>query len=176
MAYVGLGANLGDRAGALARSLELLAGTGGVRLLAVSSCYETEPVGYLRQPDFLNLVAKVETNLSPRQLLNAMLAVEADLGRQRGLRWGPRTIDLDLLLYGDVTLNEPGLVIPHPRMAESAFVLVPLLELWPDAVLPDGQGLSERWEAIGPAAGQGVRRLAAESARIRSAIGTRPSP
>ena len=123
-AYVGLGSNLGDRE-ALIR--EAAAEIGAARL---SSIAETEPWGYEDQPRFLNAVAEVETELSPRQLLELLLEVERRLGRVRsGPRWGPRTIDLDLLLYGSERLREPGLEVPHPRLHERAFVLEPLAEL-----------------------------------------------
>jgi 2-amino-4-hydroxy-6-hydroxymethyldihydropteridine diphosphokinase len=138
-AYVGLGANLGDRELTLRRALELLGEH--VELKAVSTFRETEPVGYVDQPTFLNGAARVETELGPRELLGVLLAVEGDLGRVRedGPRFGPRTIDLDLLLYGDATIDEPGLKVPHPRLHERRFVLEPLAELDPGLVVP-GRG------------------------------------
>jgi 2-amino-4-hydroxy-6-hydroxymethyldihydropteridine diphosphokinase len=144
-AYVGLGANVGDREGNLRRAAELLDAEPGIQVAAVSSFRETEPVGYLDQPSFLNGACAVETNLSPRDLLERLLAVERALGRERGEgpRWGPRTIDLDLLLYGNETVDEPGLAVPHPRLTERSFALEPLLELDPDLHLPDGRGLRE---------------------------------
>jgi 2-amino-4-hydroxy-6-hydroxymethyldihydropteridine diphosphokinase len=130
VAYVGLGSNLGDRAGSLRRALELLASIPGVEVVAVSSVRETDPIGYTAQPRFLNAAAAVETELGPRELLAALLDVEARLGRTReGPRFGPRTIDLDLLLYGAERLKEPGLEVPHPRLHERVFVLEPLAEL-----------------------------------------------
>ncbi|HEY7195557.1 MAG TPA: 2-amino-4-hydroxy-6-hydroxymethyldihydropteridine diphosphokinase [Gaiellaceae bacterium] len=139
-AYIGLGANLGDREAALRQALELLTDEPGVTVSAVSTFRETEPVGYLDQPRFLNAAAELETELGPRELLERLLAVELELGRERtGQRFGPRTIDLDLLLYGDRVVEEPGLAIPHPRMAERTFVLEPLAELDPDLALPDGR-------------------------------------
>jgi 2-amino-4-hydroxy-6-hydroxymethyldihydropteridine diphosphokinase len=142
-AYVGLGANLGDREGTLRRAVELLAAEPGIEVVAVSSFRETEPVGYVDQPAFLNGACAVETDLSPRDLLDRLLAVERVLGRERGTgpRWGPRTIDLDLLLYGQETVEEPGLTVPHPRLAERSFALEPLVELEPGLRLPDGRGL-----------------------------------
>jgi 2-amino-4-hydroxy-6-hydroxymethyldihydropteridine diphosphokinase len=135
-AFVGLGSNLGDREAALRGALDLL----GEDVVAVSSFRETDPVGYLDQPPFLNAVAALETELGPRALLERLLEVERKLGRTRdGPRFGPRTIDLDLLLYGDRVIVEPGLVVPHPRMAERRFVLEPLAELDPDLAVP-GQG------------------------------------
>ena len=121
VAYVGLGSNLGDREGTLRRALEALARH--VDVSAVSSFRETDPVGLLEQPRFVNAAARVETELSPRDLLDVLLAVERELGRERGERWGPRTIDLDLLLYGDESLDEPGLTLPHPRLHERRFAL-----------------------------------------------------
>jgi 2-amino-4-hydroxy-6-hydroxymethyldihydropteridine diphosphokinase len=142
-AYVGLGANLGDREGNLLRAVALLGAEPGIEVTAVSTFRETEPVGYLDQPRFLNGAAAVETDLSPRELLGRLLAVEQALGRGlgRGPRWGPRTIDLDLLLYGQETVDEPGLTVPHPRLTERSFALEPLLELDSDLHLPDGRGL-----------------------------------
>ena len=123
-AYVGLGANLGDREGTILAAAERL---GPHRL---SPIVETEPWGYADQPKFLNAVAELETALSPRQLLERLIEIERELGRTReGPRYGPRTIDLDLLLYGEEVVEEPGLTIPHPRLAERLFVLEPLLAL-----------------------------------------------
>jgi 2-amino-4-hydroxy-6-hydroxymethyldihydropteridine diphosphokinase len=136
-AYVGLGANLGDREGALRAALTALGATAGVQVVAVSSFRETDPVGYLDQPLFLNGAAAVDTTLGPRELLDALLAVERSLGRTRdGPRFGPRTIDLDLLLYGDRSVDEPGLSVPHRRLHERAFALEPLAELDPGLVVP----------------------------------------
>ncbi len=139
-AHVGLGANLGEREETLRRALELIAQTAGTAVVAVSSFRETDPVGYLDQPRFLNAAAELETSLTPRGLLVALLAVERELGRTReGPRFGPRTVDLDLLLYGAVLLDDPGLTLPHPRLHERRFALEPLLELDPELVVP-GRG------------------------------------
>lgn len=139
-AYVGLGANLGDREGALRAAVGALDATDGVQVVAVSAFRDTDPVDYLDQPRFLNAAAAVDTTLAPRELLDALLAVERSLGRTRGSpRFGPRTIDLDLLLYGDESVDEPGLTVPHPRLHERAFALEPLAELHPGLVVP-GQG------------------------------------
>jgi 2-amino-4-hydroxy-6-hydroxymethyldihydropteridine diphosphokinase len=136
-AYIGLGANLGDREAALRRALELLAEEPGIEVTAVSTFRDTAPVGLLDQPRFLNAAARIETELGPRVLLDRLLAVERAMGRTRtGPRFGPRTIDLDLLLYGDSTLAEPGLTLPHPRLRERAFVLEPLAELDSTLVIP----------------------------------------
>ena len=131
LAYVGLGSNLGDREALIRRAAELI----GARRL--SSLLETEPWGYADQPMFLTAVAEVATPLEPRALLDLLLDVERRLGRERvGPRWGPRTIDLDLLLYGDRLIAEPGLVVPHPGLATRRFVLEPLAELAPTLKIP----------------------------------------
>ena len=137
LAYVGLGANLGDREGTIRAAVAELPG-----VVAVSTLRETDPVGITDQPRFLNGVAALETRLAPRELLDVLLAVERLLGRERGQRWGPRTIDLDLLLYGDDVIDEAGLTIPHPRLHERRFVLEPLAELAPELVIP-GRGRLE---------------------------------
>ena len=139
-AYIGLGANLGDREATLRAAVVALGATGGIEVVAVSAFRETDPVDYLDQPRFLNGAVAVETALAPRELLDALLAVERSLGRTRdGPRFGPRTIDLDLLLYGEESFDEPGLTVPHPRLHERAFALEPLAELEPGLVVP-GQG------------------------------------
>jgi 2-amino-4-hydroxy-6-hydroxymethyldihydropteridine diphosphokinase len=139
-AFVGLGANLGDREATLRRAISLLGEADGVQVTAVSSFRETAPVGYLDQPRFLNGAVLLETTLAPRELLDALLAIEQRLGRQRnGPRFGPRTVDLDLLVVEGVELDEPGLTVPHPRLHERRFALEPLAELQPSLVVP-GQG------------------------------------
>lgn len=149
-AYVGLGANVGNRRENLDRAVELLAAEQGVRVLALSSVRETDPVGYEGQPRFLNAVCAIETELGPRELLERLLAIERALGRERtGPRFGPRTIDLDLLLYGNETIDEPGLTVPHPRLAERLFVLEPLHELAPDLRLPDGRAVRDLLRGLG---------------------------
>ncbi|HKP16847.1 MAG TPA: 2-amino-4-hydroxy-6-hydroxymethyldihydropteridine diphosphokinase [Gaiellaceae bacterium] len=136
-AYVGLGANLGDREATLHAALEQLDREDGIAVVSVSSFRETEPVGLVDQPMFLNAAAAVETELTPRELLDRLLAIEQRLGRTReGPRFGPRTIDLDLLLYGDRTVAEAGLEVPHPRLHERLFALEPLAELDPELVVP----------------------------------------
>ena len=144
-AYVGLGSNLGEREATLWKALEGLGATEGIEVLAVSSFRETDPVGVVDQPRFVNAAAALETSLPPRELLERLLDVERSLGRDRAVeeRWGPRTVDLDLLLYGGESIDEPGLEVPHPRLAERAFVLEPLLELDPDLRLPDGRPLRD---------------------------------
>lgn len=136
-AFVGLGANLGDREATLRRAVELLDGVAGVSVQKVSPWRETDPVGFTEQPVFLNGAVLVETTLPPRDLLAALLEVERRLGRKReGPRFGPRTIDLDLLLVDGVVLDEPGLTLPHPRLHERRFALEPLADLDPELVVP----------------------------------------
>jgi 2-amino-4-hydroxy-6-hydroxymethyldihydropteridine diphosphokinase len=137
-AYVGIGSNIGGPRNKIAAAIELLADEEGLDLVAVSSVRETDPVGYENQPRFLNAAAALETALPPRELLEGLFAIERRLGRTRGHgpRFGPRAIDLDLLLYGDETIDEPGLVVPHPRVHERRFALEPLAELDPDLEIP----------------------------------------
>lgn len=139
-AYVGLGANLGDREEMLKRALDRLAAEPSVELVAASTLRETEPEDFLDQPSFLNGAAAVETDLSPRQLLARLQLIECELGRRRaGPRFGPRVIDLDLLLYGSETVSEPEIEIPHPRLHLRRFALEPLAELDPELEIP-GKG------------------------------------
>jgi len=148
-AYVGLGANLGDRAATLARALELLDGMPETEVVAVSAFRETDPVGYLEQPRFLNAAAAVDTSLQPEALLATLLDIERELGRVReGPRFGPRTVDLDLLLVEGVTLDEPGLTLPHPRLHERVFALVPLAELDPSLVVPGHGSVRELLDGL----------------------------
>jgi len=141
-AYVALGSNLGDRLGNLQRAVSLLAGRDGVVVVRSSRVYETEPVGP-PQPHYLNAVIEVSTALQPFDLLRTALDVESQMGRVRTERWGPRVIDIDVLTYDQASVDEPGLAIPHPRMHERAFVLVPLAELDGDPPLPDGRRLAD---------------------------------
>ena len=134
-AYLGLGGNLGDRRAVLASALARLAAAPGVRIARISPVYETRAVGLTDQPDFLNLVVQLETTLAPHALLNLCLSIEQHLGRVRHERWGPRTIDLDVLLFDHVTLNDNVLTLPHPRLHERAFVLVPLADLAPGLII-----------------------------------------
>lgn len=135
-AYLGLGSNLGDRDGNLRGALEMLGAREGITVAEASSFIETDPVGGPEgQPKFVNAAAAVDTTLSPRELLGACQEVERALGRERGpdeVRWGPRTIDIDILLYGEQVVDEPDLQIPHPRMHEREFVLVPLAQIAPE--------------------------------------------
>jgi len=140
-AYIGLGSNLGEREVKIRGALDALAAAEGLELVRVSELRETDPVGYEDQPKFLNGVAVVETTVSAHDLLSRLLEIERELGRDRASseRWGPRTIDLDLLVYGDRVIDEPGLRVPHPRIHERGFVLEPLAELAPRLVVP-GRG------------------------------------
>ena len=147
-AYVGLGANLGDREATIRRAVGLLAVTEGIHVVRVSTLRETEPWGPIEQPPFLNGAAELETDLRPRELLEVLLDVERRLGRVRGERYGPRTIDLDLLLYGHTIVDEPGLTVPHPRLDERRFVLEPLVELDPELTVPDRGRAAELLAAL----------------------------
>ena len=135
-AYVGLGSNLGSKAGNLQAALNKLAQLPTIHITQVSSLYETAPVGVTEQPEFVNAVAALETPLSALDLLGVLLHLENKMGRVRTFRWGPRVIDLDLLLYGDAQITLPNLTVPHPRLRERAFVLTPLAEIAPDLALP----------------------------------------
>lgn len=146
IATIGLGANLNDPAAQVEYALAELDRLPGTRLVARSSLYASAPVGYVDQPDFINAVAQVETALAPRALLDALLDIEHRHGRERSFRNAPRTLDLDLLLYGQAHFHEDALTLPHPRMTERAFVLLPLLEIAPDTLIP-GQGLAADWIA-----------------------------
>ncbi len=141
-ACLGLGANLGDRKRNLFEALGRLAEQ-GIEVSAVSSVYESKPVLVMEQPDYLNMAARVVTSLPPRGLLDACLRVESGMGRVRTRRWGPRNIDIDILLYGNEAISEPGLIVPHARLHERPFALVPLIEIEPDLRLPGGEPLRE---------------------------------
>ncbi|MGI8902966.1 MAG: 2-amino-4-hydroxy-6-hydroxymethyldihydropteridine diphosphokinase [Solirubrobacteraceae bacterium] len=156
--YLGLGSNVGDRRGYLAEAVSELP-RAGVRVLASSSVYETEPVGLvLDQRDFLNACARIETELDPEELLDAAKALERELGRRSdGVRHGPRVIDVDVLLLGALEHASERLTLPHPEVPLRRFVLVPLLELEPELSLPDGRPLAGALAALGP--GQAVRRV-----------------
>lgn len=139
-AFIGLGGNLGDVPARLEKAIAVLGGTPGMRVTARSRFYRTPPWGNVAQPDFVNAAIAVETSLDAHALLDALLATERAFGRVRdGERWGPRTLDLDLLAFGDAVIDDERLAVPHPRIPERAFVLRPLADIAPDAVLP-GQG------------------------------------
>jgi len=157
-AYVALGANLEDPVVQVRAGLAALATLPHTQLLVQSSLYRTAPVGYADQPDFINAVAAVDTALSPRELLDALLAIELNHGRVRQFANAPRTLDLDVLLYDDVEVNESGLTIPHPRMHERAFVLAPLAEIAPLCEIPGHGRVSDLLRDLDL---RGVTRLAA---------------
>lgn len=139
IAYIGLGSNLGDREKNLQNAITRIRGKEGIRIIRISSFYESDPWGVKEQPRFLNCVVEVETSLEPRSLLQSLLSIEGEMGRRRGRRWGPRLIDIDLLLYDSVVIHDEspeGLILPHPEMHRRKFVLLPLLELIPDAIHP----------------------------------------
>jgi 2-amino-4-hydroxy-6-hydroxymethyldihydropteridine diphosphokinase len=139
LAYVGIGANLGPREETLHRAVEVLARAEGVEVVGVSDLRETDPVGVVDQPPFLNGAVAIETTLPACALLDLLLEIERSLGRVRGERWGPRIVDLDLLVYGDEVVDEPGLRVPHPRLHERRFALEPLADLKPELEIP-GRG------------------------------------
>jgi len=141
---IALGSNLDDPEAQVRRAFDEIGALPGTRLVARSSLYRTRPVGYADQPDFVNACALVETALAPRALLDELLAIEQRHGRVRTIPNGPRTLDLDIIVYGDRVIEEPGLTIPHPRARERAFVMRPLLEVWPDIVIPDARQGSGR--------------------------------
>ena len=128
-AYLSIGSNMGNRSANCRKALKALNETDGIKLIAFSSLYETKPVGYEDQPDFINMAAKIETDLNPQKLLIEIKNIEKLLGREKNFRWGARIIDLDILFYADKILTTPGLTIPHPRMTKRGFVLIPLLEI-----------------------------------------------
>ncbi len=144
-AFLGLGSNIGDRRANLAEALRRLSQE-GVTIKKVSSVYESQAVLVEDQPDFLNIACEIHTSLSPHGLLDACLEVEANMGRIRRRRWGPRNIDIDLLLYESLTIDEPRLIVPHPRLAERPFVTVPLLEIASELILPGGECLCDLCE------------------------------
>lgn len=155
VAYIALGSNLGDRAATLESAVRRIGSLPGTRMLARSSWTRTAPVGVEEQPEFLNGAVEIETTLSPQRLMEELLRIETDHGRRRdqGTRWGPRTLDLDLLLHGTHVVNEVGLTVPHPRMGERAFVLVPLSEIAGHALIPTlGLTVSEALERLGSGA------------------------
>jgi len=142
-AFIALGSNLNDPEQQVRNGLRELAALPETRLVSASSLYRSAPVGYREQPDFVNAVARIETSLQPRALLDHLLAIERRRGRVRELPNAPRTLDLDIVLYGDLVLHEPGLTIPHPRMHERAFVIVPLAEIAPEVTIPSRGSVRE---------------------------------
>ncbi len=161
-AYVALGANLGDAPAAVEAAIAELGRLPSTRLAARSSLYRTAPVGYADQPDFVNAVAALDTTLTPRALLDALLALEHARGRTRDFPNAPRTLDLDVLLYGAQAVREPGLTIPHPRMHERAFVLVPLAEIAPEIEVPGYGRATDLARRLTPG---GIARIASAAVR-----------
>jgi 2-amino-4-hydroxy-6-hydroxymethyldihydropteridine diphosphokinase len=155
-AVIGLGANLGDPRAQLRAAIAAIGALPQTRVLAVSSFYRTAPVGFVDQPDFVNAAVAVDTALAPRALLDELAAVERAAGRERTFKDAPRLIDLDILLYDERVVAEPGLAIPHPRLHERAFALAPLVEVAPDAVVP-GHGRAA--DLLARCAGQKVARI-----------------
>ena len=158
IAYLALGANLGDPAATVNAAFAAISGLPQTTLLARSALYRTAPVGILEQPEFINAAARVDTALAPEALLDALLAIEQDFGRVRELRNGPRTLDLDVLLYNDLVLDTPRLTLPHPRLHLRAFVLYPLADVVPSPDFPlPGRGTLAAW--LRAVANQGIVRL-----------------
>ncbi|WP_153771373.1 2-amino-4-hydroxy-6-hydroxymethyldihydropteridine diphosphokinase [Labrenzia sp. CE80] len=157
-AALGLGSNMGDTKANLDAAVESLNASQGIAVTARSSDYRTPPWGPVPQDDYRNICITVETTLSPRALLDRCLEVERELGRIRDIRWGPRIIDIDVLIYGTETVDEDNLTVPHPRMGERAFVLIPLAEIWSDAPIGGGQTAAEALETCSDQ--DGVEKLA----------------
>lgn len=155
-AYIALGANLGDPAATVDAAFKAISALPQTRLVACSALYRTAPVGITEQPEFINAAARVETSLAPEALLDALLAIEQQFGRVRKLRNGPRTLDLDVLLYDDLVLDTPRLTLPHPRLHLRAFVLYPLADVGPELCIP-GRGTLSAW--LPAVANQGIVRL-----------------
>jgi 2-amino-4-hydroxy-6-hydroxymethyldihydropteridine diphosphokinase len=156
ISYLSLGSNLGNKRTNLKRAVTFINEHPQIKLIAQSSVYETKPVGYRKQPDFLNLVIKIETTLSPQQLWQVVQKIEKKIGRKPTVRWGPRLIDIDILLYNDLTLTQPDLEIPHPELEKRAFVLIPLQEIAPGIRLPSGNNLASLIKNLPK---QGVKRI-----------------
>jgi len=156
-AFLSLGSNLGNRKENLQRAVEALAAHPGIRLAASSSIYETEPVGFRDQPRFLNSVIEVETELSPGELLDVAHGIENDMGRVRTFKWGPRVIDVDILIYDGACEDSEKVIIPHPRMLERAFVLAPLAEIAPNLEIADGIRAAQALEVLSEEEKRGVR-------------------
>jgi len=155
-AVIGLGANLGDPAAQLRAAIAAIGRLPHTRIVASSSFYRTAPVGFAAQPEFVNAAVSIDTGLEPRALLDALKAIESAAGRKRSFKDAPRTLDLDILLYDDRTIDESGLTVPHPRMHERAFALAPLVEIEPDAVVP-GRGRAA--DLLAQCADQQVQRI-----------------
>lgn len=148
-AFVGLGANLGDPIAQITKAVASLAGLDKTHVVRASSLYRTAPIGHADQPEFVNAVVLLDTALAPRELLDALLGIERAAGRERSFPNAPRLLDLDLLLYGEQIIDTPGLVVPHPRMHERAFVLAPLAEIAPEAEVPGCGRAADLLRAVG---------------------------
>lgn len=153
LAYLALGSNVGKREQYLREAIQALQATPGIKLVSVSKVYETDPVGYVEQDAFLNMVVAIETRLSPADLLTAVLSIEQQLGRVRLIRWGPRVIDIDIILYGQEQVDLSDLQIPHPALLERAFVLVPLRDVWQGDALLGENSIAEHIRKAGDAKG-----------------------
>lgn len=147
-AYLGLGSNLGDRKGNLQGAIELISNHPEINILKLSSIYETKPFGYTEQPNFLNMVIAISTTLEPKELLTALLNIENELGRKRDLHWGPRTIDIDILLYENRVIDLEDLQIPHPYLTERLFVLIPLSEIYNGSIPNNSLNLTKMIERL----------------------------
>ena len=165
-ATLGLGGNLGDPVAAFAAALSRLRAHAAVEVKAVSSVWRTAPWGKLDQPEFRNMAVLIEASLSAEDLLSLCLAIERESGRERRERWGPRTLDIDILTYGGQTIDRPGLQVPHPRIAERAFVLAPLAEIAP-GIMIEGRRVADLFAAI---AGDDVSRDAEGTARLKEML------
>ncbi len=173
--FIGVGSNLGEREIFIEKAISAVSHLPGTKLLRRASLYETEPVGLKEQPQFLNTVIEIETSLHPRELLQALKEVERDLGRQQRERWGPREIDLDILLYGDQILDLPNLRIPHPECHRRAFVLVPLVELAPQLEHPVlGCPIENLLQVLGDE--RGVHLFPSDKEGQSSLVTRQPSP
>jgi len=142
-AFIGLGSNVGDREENIKKAISLLKNNINIKVKKVSSLYETEPVGYVDQGEFLNAAIEIETDLTPHELLKITKGIEEKLKRDRKIKWGPRTIDLDILLFGDLRIDEPHLNVPHPEIKNRAFVLIPLAEIAGQIIHPDGKTIDD---------------------------------
>ncbi len=165
-ATLGFGGNLGDPVVAFAAALARLGNHPGIAVTAFSSVWRTAPWGKLDQPEFLNMAVRLETGLGPEALLELCLAIERESGRERRERWGPRTLDIDILTYGGQAIDRPGLQVPHPRIAERGFVLAPLAEIAPELLIR-GKSVKELRDAM---AGEAIRRDDLETARLRAML------
>jgi 2-amino-4-hydroxy-6-hydroxymethyldihydropteridine diphosphokinase len=162
-AFIALGANLGDPAAQVETACGELARLPETRLTTRSALYLSKPMGYADQPDFVNAVARVNTRLSPRDLMRALLEIEARHGRDRAFKNAPRTLDLDLLLYNGLVMHVPGLTLPHPRMTERPFVLLPLAEIAPDTIIP---GYGRAMDCLAGLPTEGIERLPTTNSQI----------